>query len=272
MIKALRDRVKKSENIVVKVGTSTITHNNGSIDLLLMEKLVRVLADLASDNRSIVLVTSGAIGVGRFKMGMKERPRTLPEKQALASIGQISLMYMYSKFFNEYEQMASQVLITRDVVDDKIKKQNTHNTFCKLLDYGVIPIVNENDTVATEEIEPYFGDNDTLSAVVAELVDADLLIILSDIDGLYDDNPKLNNEAELIPVVEDVFHDFLSGVGESNSDFGTGGMKTKIEAAKLCYNAGIPMVITNGDNPDHIYDILDGKDIGTIFIPKSNKK
>lgn len=264
----LKKKIMDAQTIVVKVGTSTITHANGSMDFHLMEKLVRVLADLRSDGRNIVLVTSGAIGVGRFRMSMSERPGSLPEKQALASIGQISLMYIYSKFFNEYDQIASQVLITRDVVDDEIKKRNTHNTFCTLLDYGVIPIVNENDTVATEEIEPYFGDNDTLSAVVAELIDADLLILLSDIEGLYDKNPKLYEDAKLIPVIYDVCDQVINGAEDTDNDFGTGGMKTKIEAAKVCSKAGIPMVIINGDDPDHIYEILEGEDIGTLFVPR----
>lgn len=266
-MRELKKKIMDARTIVVKVGTSTITHANGSMDYHLMEKLVRVLADLRSDGRNVVLVTSGAIGVGRFRMGMLERPRSLPQKQALASIGQVSLMYIYSKFFNEYDQIASQVLITRDVVDDVIKKRNTYNTFCTLLDYGVIPIVNENDTVATEEIEPYFGDNDTLSAVVAELIGADLLILLSDIEGLYDKNPKLYENASLIPVIYDVCSHVFDGVEGTDNDFGTGGMKTKIEAAKVCYRAGIPMIITNGDDPDHIYQILDGEDVGTLFVP-----
>ncbi|HZJ58115.1 MAG TPA: glutamate 5-kinase [Clostridia bacterium] len=264
---ALRKKIIDAKTIVIKVGTSTITHANGSMDFHLMEKLVRVLADLRCDGRNIVLVTSGAIGVGRFRMGMEEKPDSLPQKQALAAIGQVSLMYIYSKFFSEYDQIAAQVLITRDVVDDTLKKKNTHNTFCTLLDYGVIPIVNENDTVATEEIEPYFGDNDTLSAVVAELIDADLLILMSDIEGLYDKNPKCHQDAHFIPLVYDVYEQTIDGVEDTHNNLGTGGMKTKIEAAKVCHGAGIPMIITNGDDPDHIYEILEGREIGTLFVP-----
>lgn len=259
-----------ARTIVVKVGTSTITHANGSMNFHVIEKLVRVLADLRCEGRNIVLVTSGAIGVGRFRMGMSEKPSLLPQKQALASVGQVSLMYIYSKFFGEYDQIASQVLITRDVVDDEVKKQNTHNTLCTLLDYGVIPIVNENDTVATEEIEPNFGDNDTLSAVVAELIDADLLILLSDIEGLYDKNPKSHEDAHLIPIIYDVCNQVIHGVEDTNNDLGTGGMRTKIEAAKICYRASIPMFISKGDDPEHIYEILEGKDVGTLFIPKQS--
>ncbi|HZJ83147.1 MAG TPA: glutamate 5-kinase [Clostridia bacterium] len=263
----LKKKIADAHTIVVKVGTSTITHANGSMDFHLIEKLVRVLADLRSDGRNIVLVTSGAIGVGRFRMGMKERPTALPEKQALAAIGQVSLMYIYSKFFGEYDQVAAQVLITGDVVDDELKKRNTYNTFCTLMDYGVIPIVNENDTVATEEIEPFFGDNDTLSAVVAELINADLLILISDIEGLYDKNPKCHEDANLIPIIYDICSQVIDGVEGTDNDLGTGGMKTKIEAARVCCRAGIPMIITNGDNPDHIYEILEGEDVGTLFVP-----
>jgi len=267
----LKNRIMKAETIVVKVGTSTITHANGSMDYHVMDKLVRVLADLRSDGKNIVLVTSGAIGVGRFRMHMTERPSSLPQKQALAAIGQVSLMHIYSKLLSEYDQIAAQVLITRDVVDVELKKQNTYNTFCTLLDYGVIPIVNENDTVATEEIEPYFGDNDTLSAVVAELIEADLLILLSDIEGLYDKNPKCHEDANLIPVIYDVCGQVIDGVGDTNNSFGTGGMKTKIEAAQICSRAGIPVIITSGDDPDHIYEILEGKDVGTLFVPHKER-
>ena len=263
----LKQKIADSRTIVIKVGTSTITHANGSMDFHHMEKLVRVLADLRCEGRNIILVTSGAIGVGRYRMNMTEKPSTLPQKQALAAIGQVSLMYIYSKLFSEYDQIAAQVLITRDVVDDKIKKHNTHNTFSTLLDYGVIPIVNENDTVATEEIEPFFGDNDTLSAVVAELIGADLLILLSDIEGLYDKNPKAHGDAHLIPRVYDVLNQVFDGAEGADNELGTGGMKTKIEAAKVCYRAGIPMIISNGDNPNHIYEILEGKDVGTLFLP-----
>ena len=262
--------LKNAKTIVIKVGTSTITHSNGSLDYHIMEKLARVLTDLRGEGRNIMLVTSGAIGVGRFRMGLNQKPRSLPEKQALAAIGQVNLMYIYSKLFSEYDQITAQVLITRDVVDDEEKKRNTYNTFCTLMDYGVIPIVNENDTVATEEIEPNFGDNDTLSAVVAKLLSADLLIMLSDIEGLYDRNPKNYDNASLISVIYDVTNHMPDGIEDTDSDLGTGGMKTKIGAADICNRAGIPMVITNGNNPDHIYDILEGKKVGTLFVPRRN--
>lgn len=271
MIK-IRKQIKEAKTIVFKVGTSTITHPNGSMNILIIEKLVRVLADLRNEGRNIILVTSGAIGLGRFKMRMRERPKTLPAKQALAAIGQITLMHVYSKLLSEYGQIAAQVLITKDVVDDEMRKQNAYNTFRTLLEYGSIPIVNENDTVATEEIEPVFGDNDTLSAVVAELLHADLLILLSDIDGLYDKNPKYNGDAKLIHVVYDINNPIINEwADDTSSSLGTGGMKTKIAAASICNSAGIPMVIANGENPGNIYKILEGQDVGTLFIPSKRK-
>jgi len=268
----IRNQLAKANTIVVKVGTSTITHSNGTINLHIVEKLVRVLADLHSDGKKIILVTSGAIGVGRSRMGMEERPSSLPEKQALAAIGQITLMHIYSKLFSEYGQIAAQVLITRDVVDDEQKKINVCNTFRTLLDYNSIPIVNENDTVATEEIEPVFGDNDTLSAVVAKLVNADLLILLSDIDGLYDKNPKTHKDANLIPVIFDIDKQNQLEIGDTCSSWGTGGMKTKIAAARICSDAGIFMVIANGNDPDCIYQILEGEQVGTLFVPNKYKE
>lgn len=268
----IRNQLTKANTIVVKVGTSTITHSNGTINLHIVEKLVRVLADLHSDGKKIILVTSGAIGVGRSRMGLEERPKTLPEKQALAAIGQITLMHIYSKLFSEYGQIAAQVLITRDVVDDEQKKINVCNTFQTLLDYNSIPIVNENDTVATEEIEPVFGDNDTLSAVVAKLVNADLLILLSDIDGLYDKNPKLHENANLIPVIYDIDEQNGLEIEDTSSSWGTGGMKTKFSAARICSDAGIAMVIANGSDPDCIYQILEGEQIGTLFVPNKKKE
>lgn len=268
----IRNQLTKANTIVVKVGTSTITHSNGTINLHIVEKLVRVLADLHSDGKKIILVTSGAIGVGRSRMGLEGRPKTLPEKQALAAIGQITLMHIYSKLFSEYGQIAAQVLITRDVVDDEQKKINVCNTFQTLLDYNSIPIVNENDTVATEEIEPVFGDNDTLSAVVAKLVNADLLILLSDIDGLYDKNPKLHENANLIPVIYDIDEQNGLEIEDTSSSWGTGGMKTKFSAARICSDAGIAMVIANGSDPDCIYQILEGEQIGTLFVPNKKKE
>jgi glutamate 5-kinase len=261
----IRNMITNANTIVIKVGTTTITHSNGSLNLMVVEELVRVLSDLRNQEKNIVLVTSGAIGVGRAKMGFHRRPDTIPEKQALAAIGQVSLMHYYSKLFNEYGQVTSQILLTKDVIDIEERKINTYNTFKTLFSFGSIPIVNENDTVATEEI--VYGDNDTLSAVVAVLIKADLLIILSDIDGLYDKNPKLHEDARLIHAVHGITDEICSNCEDTNSDFGTGGMKTKISAAKICHASGIPLVIANGDDPKNICRILQGKDIGTLFIP-----
>ncbi len=264
-----KQQIVHAKTLVVKVGTSTITHANGNLNLKIIEKLVRVLSDLKNQGRDVILVTSGAIGVGRAKIGLTERPTTMPEKQALAAIGQVHLMYIYSKLFGEYGHIASQVLLTKDVVDEEKRKLNALNTFKTLLMYQSIPIVNENDTVATEEIESVsnFGDNDTLSAIVAVLVEADLLILLSDIDGLYDKNPKVCKDAQLIPVVEGITEEILEVGGDTYGDLGTGGMRTKILAAKTCTESGIPMVITNGDDPDNLYRILSGENVGTLFIP-----
>ena len=259
------DRIMSANTIVVKVGTSTITHANGNLNLMIIERLVRVLSNLKNQGKDVILVTSGAIGVGRAKMGLEKKPDSIPEKQALAAIGQVNLMYIYSKLFGEYGQLTSQVLLTKDVLDKGEREQNTINTFKTLLSYNSIPIVNENDTISTEQIE--FGDNDTLSAIVAVLVKADLLILLSDIDGLYDKDPKVHTDASLIPVVYGISEEILNMCGNTQGTLGTGGMKTKIAAASICNSYDIPMVITNGDDPDNINKILAGTEVGTLFIP-----
>ena len=261
----LRLKVKNAKTVVIKVGTSTITYANGSINFSAIEKLVRVLADLKNQGRNVVLVTSGAIAAGVSRMGFKKRPDSVPEKQALAAIGQGNLMHIYSKLFAEYGQTAAQVLLTKDVLDGGTREKNACNTFITLFKYGSIPIVNENDTIATEEIE--FGDNDTLSAIVASLVSADLLILLSDIDGLYDKDPKISKDAKLIFYVNEI----TSAIEEMScgtlNGFGTGGMKTKIAAARICMTNNIPMVITNGEDPDNIRKASNGEEIGTLFMP-----
>ncbi|NLW00740.1 MAG: glutamate 5-kinase [Clostridiales bacterium] len=263
------EEFKKAETIVIKVGTSTITHNNGTINFYVVEKLVRVLSDLKNENKNVVLVTSGAIGVGCSRMRLNKKPDSLPEKQALAAIGQVNLMHVYSKLLNEYGQIASQVLLTKDVIEDEQRKINAVNTFNTLFRYGSIPIVNENDTVATEEIE--FGDNDTLSAIVAVLINADLLILLSDIDGLYDKNPKHYPDAKLIPVVRCITNEIEKISQNTDNSFGTGGMITKLAAARICNSHGIPMVIANGDNPYNICRIIDGEPVGTVFVPNGEE-
>ena len=260
----LRERLKDKKRIVVKVGSSSLTHaETGSIDLIKMEKLVRELTDLHNRGKEVILVSSGAIAVGRKTIGMKERPSQLSVKQACASIGQARLMMMYQKFFMEYNQIASQVLMTKNTLVNGENRINARNTFDTLLHMGAIPIVNENDTISTYEIQ--FGDNDTLSAVVAALVQADLLILLSDIDGLFTDDPNKNPDAEFIDYVEHVDHHFEQMGKGSASDVGTGGMSTKLKAAKLATSAGADMVIANGADMGVIHQIVDGEQIGTLF-------
>ena len=261
------EKISERQRIVVKVCTSTLTHSTGMLNIRRTEMLVKVLSDLKNCGKEIILVTSGAIGVGCGKLGLKTRPSDTPSKQAIAAIGQCELMYFYDKQFSLYNHTVAQVLMTKDIVLDPIRKNNVENTFSKLLSIGVIPIINENDTVSVEEIE--FGDNDTLSAVVAKLVDADLLVILSDIDGLYDKDPNKHPNAKLIDVVEKIDENIISLAEGTNSDQGTGGMITKIHAAQIANNSNIDMVIMNGKNPELFYDLFENKHVGTLF--KSSK-
>lgn len=257
------DRFKQANRIVIKIGTTTLTHGGGLINYRRLESLVKVLSDLKNSGKEIVLVSSGAIGVGIGELGLKSRPTDMPTKQACAAIGQCELMYTYDKLFSEYNHSVAQILLTRDVVENAQRKQNVTNTFERLLEFGVIPIVNENDTVSTEEIE--IGDNDTLSAIVAEIIKADVLVLLSDIDGLYTANPKEDSSATLISVVENI-EDVRHLAGGSSSMFGRGGMVTKIHAADIACGAGIDMAIINGSNPMLLYDLFDGLEVGTYFI------
>lgn len=257
------NRFENAKKIVIKVGTSTLTYDGGGINIRRMEKLTKVISDIKNNKKDVILVSSGAIGVARGKMGFAERPKCVKDKQALAAIGQCELMNYYSRLFGEYNHNVAQVLLTKDVTTDPMRNENASNTFQKLLELGVIPIVNENDVISTEQIE--FGDNDTLSATVATLVKADLLIILSDIDGLYDSDPRENENAKLISVVEKTDDSIEALAGGAGSNRGTGGMITKIHAAKAATQNGIDMLIANGADPDVLYDILDGKQIGTLF-------
>ena len=261
--------VNDPDCIVVKVGTSTLTYDTGKLNISRMERLVRTLSDIQNSGKKVLLVTSAAIAVGVSKLGLKERPRDTKGKQAAAAVGQCELMYVYDKLFSEYSQKVAQVLLTRDVVDDEHRKGNVINTLEALMDMNVIPIINENDTVAIDELDEFqFGDNDTLSAVVASIVDADMLILLSDIDGLYNSDPRLDPNASLISEVYEINDDIRSLCGAAGTSRGTGGMITKISAAQICSDAGINMVIANGQDPTLIYDILDGKKVGTVFIAK----
>lgn len=255
--------IKDKKRIVVKVGTSTLTHSTGMLNIRRTERLIKILSDLKNSGKEIILVSSGAIGVGCGKLGLTTRPIDTPSKQAIAAIGQCELMYFYDRQFSKYNHTVAQVLMTKDIVENETRRINCHNTLTKLLNIGVVPIINENDTVAVEEIE--FGDNDTLSALVAELVDADLLLILSDIDGLYDKDPHSDPDAKLIDVVDNIDDRITSLAKGAGSKHGTGGMITKINAAQIVSQSGIDMVIMNGRDPIRIYDLFDGKPVGTHF-------
>ncbi|NBK96745.1 MAG: glutamate 5-kinase [Erysipelotrichia bacterium] len=251
------------KRIVVKVGSSTITHQTGLLNLRKMEQLAKVLSDLSNQGNEVILVSSGAMAAGRGKMGLTTRPSTLEEKQALASIGQCELMYIYDKFFSQYSKIVAQLLMTKRVISEKHLRVNASNTLETLLAYHAIPIINENDSVATDEI--VYGDNDTLSAITAKLVNADLLIILSDIDGLYDKNPNQYEDAKLITRVDCIDEHVESMAEDTNSKVGTGGMITKIQAAKIAVEANCDMLIVNGKDLNIIYDIMDQKIVGTLF-------
>ena len=268
MEKIMKD-VSMAHRIVVKVGTSTLTYKTGKMNLKRIDRLAMVLSDLRNQGKEIILVSSGAIGIAAGKLGLKEKPKDTKTKQAVAAVGQCELMYLYDKMFSEYNNTVAQILLTRDDIAIPRRKRNTQNTFAQLLEMGIIPVVNENDTVAVDEIE--IGDNDTLSAVVADLVDADLLVLFSDIDGLYDDDPHKNKNAQLIQAVYDI-DEVRPLAGGAGTDFGTGGMVTKLDAAEIATNAGIHMVIVNGENIDSLYEILDGIPAGTLFVSKNFEK
>ncbi|MDO4458883.1 MAG: glutamate 5-kinase [Clostridia bacterium] len=258
--------ITKANTIVIKVGTSTLTYPSGKLNLRGMESLCKTISDLQNSGKKIILVSSGAIGVGMGKVGMTERPTENSKKQALAAIGQCELMFMYDKLFGEYDRKVAQVLLTKDVTTDPIRRKNATNTFRELLEMDIIPIVNENDTVATDELEGIkIGDNDTLSAIVAELTGADALVILTDIDGMYDDNPKTNPDARRIPYVREITPEIEALAGGAGSSLGTGGMATKVSAAKIATSAGILTAILSSDRAENLYDLLEGRDIGTIF-------
>lgn len=261
-----KEILSQAQRIVVKVGTSTLTHKTGKLNLFQLENIVRQLADLCNQGKQVILVTSGAVGAGVGRLGLAAKPKTLPEKQAAAAVGQGLLLHMYEKIFGEYGQVVGQVLLTREDLAHRKRYLNARHTFLTLLKFGAIPIVNENDTVAVEEIK--LGDNDTLSALVASLVDADLLILLSDIDGLYDGNPQENPQAKLIPIIEEITPAIEALAGGAGSAFGTGGMSTKIQAAKIAMNSGIPMVIAHGGKAGILREIISGNFQGTLFLPK----
>ena len=258
--------LQHAKTVVVKIGTSTLTYENGKLNLRRIEYLCRTLSDLQNSGRRIVLVSSGAIGVGVGKLGLARRPDETAKKQALAAVGQCELMFIYDKFFGEYHQNVAQVLLTADVTARENSRTNVVNTFSELLSMGIIPIVNENDTVAVDELEGRnFGDNDTLSAIVASLVGADARVILTDIDGLYDKNPKTCPDAKRIPLVRAITDEVRAMAGGAGSSRGTGGMATKIRAAQVAAESHIPTVILAGDDPENLYRVFEGEDIGTVF-------
>lgn len=258
-----KDVMKNVKRVVVKVGSSSLTNDNGLINLHRLENLVKQLADLSNKGYEIVLVSSGAIAAGMGKLGYNEKPTTIPELQAAAAVGQVALIHMYKKFFSEYDKIIAQLLLTRDGLEDKKRLFHAQNASKCLIENGVITIINENDAVAIDEIK--FGDNDTLSAMVAKIVEADLLILLSDIDGLYDSNPNSNPDAQLIDEVYTINDRIKDLAGDAGSKVGTGGMITKITAAEIAIDAGIHMVIANSDKPWILKNIVEGKLAGTLF-------
>ncbi|MDD4502417.1 MAG: glutamate 5-kinase [Clostridia bacterium] len=266
----MRTKLKKSEKIVIKVGTNTLTHPNGKMNLRSMELLVREIAELANEGKKIILVTSGAVGVGLGKLNLSRKPKELAARQVLASVGQCELMHIYSKLFSEYSITVGQILLTRDVTENPVKAENAYNTFKGLLNMGIVPIVNENDAISTDQlaIVDSFGDNDTLSAMVAKLIGADMLIILSNIDGLYDKDPNENQDAHIIDIVTDIDEKIESYASDLISSLGRGGMRTKLTAAKTCLENNITMAIINGSNMMNISALLDGEKIGTLFTKK----
>ena len=257
--------------IVVKVGTSTLAYATGRLNIQRVERMCKVLSDLKNAGHEIILVSSGAIAMGFGKLNLRERPKDMPTKQASAAVGQCELMYVYDKLFTEYNHTVAQLLITApDIADGGSRKENFHNTLDRLLELGALPVINENDTVSTEEIA--VGDNDTLSAVVAATVQADLLILLSDIEGLYDSDPHKNPTAKLISVVPEIDEQILSLAGGSGSNLGTGGMVTKLKAAAMAMENRMDMVIANGGDFHNIHRIVEGDKCGTLFVGKKQEE
>ena len=260
-----RGKLKDFKRIVVKVGTTSLTYSNGKFNLKKIDTLSKMLTDLTNRGMEVVLVSSGAIAIGAEKLGLAERPRDVIGKQAASAVGQALLMQLYEKLFSEYNQKVAQILITKPVFDAEIKRRNASNTINRLLEMGVIPIVNENDTIATDEFNE-FSDNDTLSSYVAALIESDLLIILSDIDGMYTADPNKDKDAKMIDTIPEINDDIYALAGDSASQRGTGGMVTKVKAADYLSKKNVSMVIASGENPDIVYDILDGKNVGTLFV------
>lgn len=258
-------QLSKAKRIVVKVGTSTLTHKTGRLNIRRVETLVKTIADLQNAGYEMILVSSGAVGLGMSKLGLTEKPKETPMKQACAAVGQCELMYMYDNEFSKYSRTVAQVLLTKYVLLEN-RRLNVENAMEKLISHGVIPVVNENDTVAIDELELEVGENDSLAATVASVSKADLLVIMSDIDGLYDKDPHKYDDAVLIPVVEKIDDNIIALAGGAGSALGTGGMRTKIKAAQMAAEDGVSMVIMNGNAPEALYDLLNDKPVGTLFL------
>lgn len=271
-----RERLKDKKRIVIKIGSSSLTHSEtGRLNLRKLEVLARELSDLRNQGKDVILVSSGAVATGVAALGLEEKPTELKRKQACAAVGQARLMMIYQKLFSEYNQPSAQILITKNTMVNNINRKNAQNTFNELLGLGVIPIVNENDSISTYELQNLekFGDNDTLSAVVAALVQADLLILLSDIDGLFTDDPNTNPDAKFIDVVESLDDELLDmGKGTSGSKVGTGGMATKLTAAQIASATGVDMVIANGSDFHVIHKITEGRNYGTLFVSQPKEE
>lgn len=271
----MREELKRKKRIVIKIGSSSLTHpETGELNLLKIEGLVRIISDLKGSGKEVVLVSSGAIATGRQALHHPKKPESLAQKQAFAAVGQARLMMVYQKLFAEYNQVAAQVLLTKDTMVNDSSRYNAQNTFDELLLMGAVPVVNENDTVSTSEIPlvDNFGDNDRLSAIVAALIGADLLILLSDIDGLYTDDPRVNKDAQFISLVPEITPELMAmGKGTSGSDVGTGGMAAKLAAARIATDSGSDMVIANADQVQVIYEIVQGEERGTLFMAHKNQ-
>lgn len=266
-----REHLKEKNRIVIKIGSSSLTHEEtGDLNLLKIERLIRIICDLKGQGKDVVLVSSGAIAAGRQALGGQRRPQTVSEKQAYAAVGQARLMMVYQKLFAEYNRIAAQVLLTKDTMTNEVSRYNAQNTFDELLNLGAVPIVNENDTVSTHEIQ--FGDNDRLSAIVAALIGADLLILLSDIDGLYTDDPRQNPDAKFVPVVPEITAELMEmGKDTAESGVGTGGMAAKLAAARIATDSGSDMVIANAADVEIVHEIMSGEERGTLFMAHTNQ-
>ena len=261
----------QKKRIVIKLGTSTLTHKTGKLNIRRMTNLVQVLSDLHNAGKEIILVSSGAQGIALGKLGLAEKPKDTKGKQAIAAVGQCELMHIYDDMFSKYSITVAQILLTKTIVQNPERRQHVQNTIERLLQLGVIPILNENDTVAIDELELEIGENDSLSAVIATVADADLLVILSDIDGLFSADPRVHQDAEVVPLVSAIDDSILQMAGGAGSTLGTGGMATKLNAAQIATENGIDMVIMNGKNPDLLYDLFDNKQVGTLFLAKNGK-